>query len=476
MSKDLGQRLKTLRHQADWIGVREVKETSRYYLARNGKIEKSSTTIDHGLMVEVLVNGHFAYYGTSDTSDQALQAACDQAIDLARHMSSWKVFPFTPDHRSPAVGQYRAPLTTSLSQTTTGDIIGLLIDATQKMKVSDKIVNCRAEALVSEKESTFVSNTGSNIHQIIDSVLSNLSATAQDGSEIQTRTTGMPCQQGKFELLTRELLEREAERVGREALELLGAEQCPTGKYDLVLAPDQLYLQVHESIGHPLELDRILGDERNYAGWSFVQPSDFGKLQYGSPLLNVVFDPTVVGECASYAFDDTGLPATRQYLIKDGLLLRGLGGSDSQKRSNLPGVACARACSWNRPPIDRMANINIEPGETSFNQMIAGIERGIYMTTNRSWSIDDYRNKFQFGCEYAKLIENGKLTKTLKNPNYRGTTPTFWNSLKKVGDPSTFEIWGSPFCGKGEPNQGVLVGHAVPTCLFEGVEVFGGSA
>ncbi len=476
MSKNLGQRLKTLRHQADWIGVREVKETLKYYSARNGKVEKNTTTIDHGLMVEVLVDGHFAYCGTSDTSDQALQAACDQAVYLASHMSPWKVFPFTPEQRPLAVGKYQAPTTTPLSQSITSDVIGLLIEATQKMKISDKIVNCMAQAFLSEKESTFVSSTGSHTHQIIDSVASNLTATAQEGSEIQTRSTGMPCYQGGLELLNKALLEQEAERIAQDALDLLSADQCPTGVYDVVLAPDQLYLQVHESIGHPLELDRILGDERNYAGWSFVQPSDFGNLQYGSLLLNVVFDPTLVGEYASYAFDDTGHPATSQYLIKDGVLLRGLGGIDSQKRSNLPGVACTRASSWNRPPIDRIANVNIEPGDTSFNEMISGIERGIYMTTNRSWSIDDYRNKFQFGCEYARLIENGKLTKILKNPNYRGITPTFWKNLQKVGDASTFKVWGHPACGKGEPNQLVKVGHAVPTCLFQDIDVFGGSS
>jgi len=475
MSKNLKQSLKKLRHQADWIGIREVKETLKHYIARNGKMEKNTTTIDHGLMIEVLVDGQFAYYGTTDTSDQALQTACDRAVHLAHHMSSWKIFPFTSDHRPLAVGEYHSSIETPLNKATAGEIMEMLIDGTQKMKLSDKIVNCMGQALLSEKESTFVSSTGSHIHQVIFSVASSLAATAQEGSEIQTRSTGIPCHQGGLELVNRELIEREAERVGRESLELLKAEECPTGVYDLVLAPDQLYLQVHESIGHPLELDRILGDERNYAGWSFVQPSDFGKLQYGSSLLNVVFDPTLVGEYASYAFDDTGLPATRQYLIKEGILLRGLGGIDSQKRSSLPGVACSRASSWNRPPIDRMANINIAPGDTSFNEMISGVERGIYMTTNTSWSIDDYRNKFQFGCEYAQLIENGKLTKVLRNPNYRGTTKTFWHNLKKVGDTSTFEIWGSPGCGKGEPNQLIRVGHAVPVCLFGDVDVFGGS-
>jgi len=475
MPKDLYQRLLNLHHNADWIGIREVKEKFKYCIARNGKVEQNATMIDHGLMVEVLVAGQFAYYGTADMSDRSLQTACDRAISLAHHMSLRKIFPFTPAHRPLAVGDYQSPTTIPIHKEAPGEIMGLMIDATKKMKISDKIVNCLASALLSEKESTFVSTSGSQIHQVMSSIVSNLVATAQDGLEIQTRSTGVPCHQGGLETLSRELIEREAERVGRESLELLKAEQCPTGIYDLILAPDQLYLQVHESIGHPLELDRILGDERNFAGWSFVQPSDFGKLQYGSTLLNVVFDPTLVGEFSSFAFDDTGLLATKEYLIKDGVLLRGLGGIDSQIRSALPGVACTRASSWNRPPIDRIGNVNIEPGNSSFDEMISGVERGVYMTTNTSWSIDDYRKKFQFGCEYARLIENGKLTKILKNPNYRGVTTPFWNHLKKVGDSSTFGVWGSPGCGKGEPNQSIFVGHAVPTCLFENIDVFGGS-
>ena len=233
-------------------------------------------------------------------------------------------------------------------------------------------------------------------------------------------------------------------------------------------------LQIHESIGHPLELDRILGDERNYAGWSFVRPQDFGRLQYGSQLMNVTFDPAVAGEFASYAFDDCGNPATREYLIREGVLLRGLGSLESQARLGLPGVANFRAASWNRAPTDRMANINLEPGESSLEEMIAMTERGIVMQANRSWSIDDYRNKFQFGCEYARLVEDGRLTRVVKNANYRGVTTPFWNSLKAVARREEFALFGSPYCGKGEPSQIIRVGHASPPCLFAGVEVFGG--
>ena len=186
-------------------------------------------------------------------------------------------------------------------------------------------------------------------------------------------------------------------------------------------------------------------------------------------------NPTVPRQYASYSYDDNGCPATREYLIKDGILLRGLGGIESQARAQVPGVANARAASWNRPPIDRMANINLEPGDCSLGDMIASVERGVLMDSNRSWSIDDYRRKFQFGCEYAKMIEGGKITHTLRNPNYRGITLPFWHNLEKVGDEKTVAAYGSSYCGKGEPNQAIKVGHSSPACLFKKVEVFGGA-
>ena len=240
------------------------------------------------------------------------------------------------------------------------------------------------------------------------------------------------CQQVGAEFFKIENFEKSCDEVVQQAVELLSAPNCSDETTHVILAPDQMLLQIHESIGHPLELDRILGDERNYAGWSFVKPTDFGNLQYGSNLMNITFDPTLKGQNASYLFDDTGAPASKEYLIKDGKLLRGLGSLESQKRLGLSGVASQRATSWNRPPIDRMANVNLEPGTSSFDDMIKSVEKGVYMISNRSWSIDDYRNKFQFGCEYGKLIENGKVTKTVRNPNYRGVTTPFWNNLKMV--------------------------------------------
>jgi len=347
--------------------------------------------------------------------------------------------------------------------------------AAQALKQDPRIVDWSAALWLTRREQVLITSDGAEIRQRFDYILPTLRAVAADDHDSQMRGWGRDMvRQGGLEVLDLEGFEAAAQRIGREAIELLEAPNCPSETTEIVLAPDQMALQIHESIGHPLELDRILGDERNYAGTSFVTPDMFGSYAYGSPLLNVTFDPSVPGEVASYTYDDTGTKAQRDFLIKDGILVRGIGGRASQARSQLPGIAVERACHWDRPPIDRMANLNVEPGEGSLEDVIAPIERGVYMETNRSWSIDDSRNKFQFGCEYGRMIENGRLTHVVKNPSYRGISAKFWRALSGVGGTETRGIAGTPFCGKGEPNQGIRVGHASPVCRFSGIDVFGG--
>ena len=344
------------------------------------------------------------------------------------------------------------------------------------MKVSDKILDAKATAALMETESKLVSSSGADVEQKTLVVASGMEAVASHLNVIQKRSNDgylARTYQTGLELISEDNYLETAQRVGEEAQELVLADVCPAERMSLVLAPDQMMLQIHESIGHPLELDRILGDERNYAGSSFVKLKDFGRLKYGSEVMNVTFDPTLEGELASYGFDDGGERAEKTYIIEKGILKTALGSRESRLRAGVPGVANFRSSSWNRAPIDRIANLNLEAGDSSFDDIIGAVERGVFMRSNLSWSIDDYRNKFQFGCEYAQLIENGKLTKTLRNPNYRGVTTPFWNSLRMVGDRDTFQIYGTPHCGKGEPNQLIQVGHASPVCLFDNIEVFG---
>ncbi len=460
---------------AEYISLREVRSRTITVSVRNEVFEGLSNTEDHGVMVEVMMNGQFAYGATNSFDPAEIVKCAEEAKLQAIEASRFSLSKFSFDERPATVGEYRSPGEKGIDSFHPAEPTKMLMALSNEMKVHEHIITRTAYLYLTEMDTHFVASNGADVKQKILRTAVGISATAQSEKGTQRRSFGddQSSQFGleKFDI---EKLLVEAKRVATEAMELLEADECPTETMDLILAPDQLYLQIHESIGHPLELDRILGDERNYAGWSFVKPSDFGSLQYGSKLMNISFDPTMVGQNASYFSDDIGNLATKEYLIKDGLLLRGLGSLESQKRLNLPGVASQRATSWNRAPIDRMANVNLEPGTSTLEEMIKSVKRGIFMQSNRSWSIDDYRNKFQFGCEYARLIEDGKLTKVVKNPNYRGITAPFWNQLKMVGDESTFEVGGLSNCGKGEPNQVIFVGHASPTCLFSNIEVFGG--
>ena len=471
---NLKEKLKKINVKSDWIGLREVREKNTYRVVRDMKPQANQSNETHGIMVEVLSNGQFGYYGSNSTDLKSLQYAAEKALEQAQIASKYSIHSFTKDARPKAVGTYISSFKDNVNTINAGELNNLLVESNNALKVSDKIVSVSSYGIITETEFNYVCSDDSEVRQNFLIVNTDFSATAQKDNIFQRRTGGRSGHQIGMEVFNENNIINLCNAIGEEAIELLSAEECPTGKMDLVLDSDQMMLQIHESIGHAIEIDRILGDERNYAGWSFVKLEDFGNLQYGSDIMNVTFDPTVENELASYAFDDGGMKAKREFIIKDGILVRGLGGKESQIRSSVPGVANFRASSWNRAPIDRMANLNLEPGDSTFDQIINSIDNGVFMKTNRSWSIDDYRNKFQFGCEYGQLIENGKLTKTVKNPNYRGISTPFWNNLQLVGNRDTFGIHGTPNCGKGEPNQVIRVGHASPICLFNNIEVFGG--
>jgi len=473
----LRQRFAALRSTAELFSLRHVKQSQQSLSVRRNVAEPPFFSQDEGAMLTVRVNGVEAYAATADLSQAGLQRALEQAEALARRIKASSLLDLSGqtapsgrhDHVSPNFEQSLPNL---------ADCLELLAAESASVPRDERLVDWQASLGFSVVEQTYLNSAGAELRHAQRFIYPGLGVTASDGQDSQSRSLGRENfgQQGGFEVVERCGLVGAARRVADEAVQLLLAPNTPGGKRDLLLMPDQMMLQIHESIGHPLELDRILGDERNYAGTSFVRASDFGHLQYGSKLLNVTFDPTIPEELASYSFDDDGTPASKQFLIREGLLVRPLGGALSQQRSGLDGVANSRACSWNRAPIDRMANLNIEPGEQTLAQLIAGIEHGILMRTNRSWSIDDARNKFQFGCEWGQLIENGELKGVVKNPNYRGISADFWRNLSAVGDRSTFQVLGTPNCGKGEPNQVVRVGHASPACVFRQIDVFGGVA
>ncbi|ALG67017.1 TldD/PmbA family protein [Beggiatoa leptomitoformis] len=477
MRELLQHRFNQLLPPVDFCALRYVAERSEKLIVRQDIAEPPQRWIDAGVMISVMHNGGLGYAATSDLSETGLKRAIQQACDWAECTRGRLVTGLDSVVMSHQQGEYHSPVGQAWETLNLQEKYALLQEESQHCKIDERIVDWEAELWSVNTEQLYLTNQGGHVYQTTHLIIPNISVTANAGMDTQRRSFGgqVFARQGGLEVLAEMGFHRSGHRLAEEALQLLTAPNCPTDTRDVLLMPDQMVLQIHESIGHPLELDRILGDERNYAGTSFVTQEMFGHYQYGSSLLNVTYNPTVRGEFASFCYDDEGLAADKTYLIREGILINPLGSTSSQARAQMSGVANARASSWNRPPIDRMANINLETGDSSLADMIARTERGILMQSNVSWSIDDSRNKFQFGCEWGQLIDNGQLTDVVKNPNYRGISATFWRNLQAVGNADTFQVLGVPYCGKGEPNQLIRVGHATPACLFSNIDVFGGA-
>ncbi len=476
----LASRFNKIAPAVDFWSLRIVNEHSQRMSVRQDILQPLQSNNSAGVMLTIIIGDGIGYAATSDVTESGLKTAIAKASDIANYSNSKLIFSASSMARPTQSGQYTTPVTVSWDSTTLKEKIAMLQDNCAALKIDDKIVDWQSYLSHTQSDSLLITSDDIRIEQSFQTIAPGLVAVANEGTKTQIRTGGGSgtARQGGLEQLV--LLQfqntQTAQNTANEALQLLQAPECPTGTLDILLKPGQMMLQIHESIGHPLELDRILGDERNYAGTSFVTQDMFGEYQYGSELLNITFDPTRSSELASYGFDDDGTPATKEYIIKDGLLKTPLGGATSQARAEMNGVANSRACSWNRPTIDRMANLNLETSDNNLETLIESIEDGVLMDSNSSWSIDDSRNKFQFGCEFGQVIKKGELKELVRNPNYRGISATFWRNLSMVGDDSTFDILGTPNCGKGEPNQVIAVGHASPACVFKNVEIFGGDA
>ena len=462
-TRELSAGFAALRSTAPFWSLRYHEEKRASHAMRQDTLEPPRISLDRGAMLTAVTEGGYGYCATSDLSPGGLQNALDRATQWADATKGRSAYRFNPSEMPAPRGAYA---TEALREPPSkGEMQDLLARECSAAKIDDRIVERYAALELIDEARIYLTNTGGEVTQRFRFTLPHMRVTANEGVETQSRSLDH-ARQGGFEQLEQAGFAGSGERLAHEALRLLAAPNCPSGRMDLLLMPDQMMLQIHESIGHPLELDRISGDERNYAGTSFVTPDMVGSYRYGSDLLSVTYDP-LGGELATYAFDDDGFEARKAFLIRNGILVSALGG---------PGVANSRASGWNRPPIHRMANLNVEPGSSTLEDMIASVRRGVLMRTNVSWSIDDSRNKFQFGCEWGELIEDGRRRGVVKNPNYRGVSATFWRSLRAVGGPASFEVHGTLYCGKGEPNQAIHCGHAAPPCLFSDVEVFGGQS
>jgi TldD protein len=442
--------------------------------ARNGMLERLAQNESAGVGVRALIGSSWGFFATPDPSREAATRAGHEAAAIAK--ASAVVAGPPVDLADVGVAQAHwdsgweeHPFDIALSER--GD---LLVGVTATMKAVDGVGVASAYMHAWDTQKWFVSSQGHRISQHLVECGTSMEATAVGEAETQRRSYGgiggIWGTRG-YEMIRAADLAGNAQRVGEEAVELLSAPECPSGTTDLILGREQLALQIHESVGHAIELDRILGWEAAFAGTSFLDLDQLGRFRYGSDLMNITADATLPGALGSFGYDDEGTPAQRVDIVKDGTWVGVLSGRDSAHVAGLPPGGMVRGDGWNRLPMVRMTNVGLLPGESSLEEIIAATDDGIYMETNRSWSIDDKRLNFQFGCEVGHEVKHGKLGRLLRNPTYTGITPRFWASLDMLGGPDEWVFWGTPNCGKGQPQQLGHTGHPAVPGRFRGVRV-----
>jgi len=456
----------------------EVRVLRRRYQGINVKNESVESLIDHteeGIGIRVIVNGAWGFAGTSDLQRDKILESAKRAIQVAKASSLAKKEDVILSPAPKIIATWSNNVKINPFDVSLDKKVSLLIESAKIMgKIRDVKI---AEGSMDfwETEKLFVNSEGTEILQHIIESGGGISAYAIGEGELQRRSYpnsfGGQYETRGYELIEEIDLLNNAQRVAEEASALLDAPQCPSITTTLILDGSQVALQVHESIGHPIELDRILGMEASYAGTSFISIGDRGKLKYGSKIMNVSADATLPGGLGSFGYDDEGVPAQRIEVIREGVLQNFLTNRETAYILGETSNGTCRADGWGNIPLIRMTNINLESGEGTLEDLIRDTEDGIFMSTNKSWSIDDRRLNFQFGLEIAWEIKNGKLMGILKNPNYTGITPEFWSSLDAVCGPGEWRIWGVPNCGKGQPGQIAHVGHGTAPARFRNVRV-----
>ncbi|HEY2092619.1 MAG TPA: TldD/PmbA family protein [Thermoanaerobaculia bacterium] len=460
---------------ARYADIRHTATHQQHVKVRNGEVDHLSSTVDRAIGVRVLVGNGWGFAASSDTSEASLRETAKRALEVAAASNIASTQQISLSEIEPHVATWASHYEIDPWSIPIEKKIDHLMNATEPMRSDPRIHQASGEISCYRQEKTFASTLGSFIEQTTTEMGGGIEAVAIDGSEFQRRTYPNPFggdfQAEGWEFIERLDLARKGLQVRDEALALLAAPKAPAGRFDLIVGSAQLALQVHESCGHPTELDRAMGLEISLAGGSFLQPDMLGKFRYGSDLVTIVADATVPGALGSFAFDDDGVPAQRFPLIDRGIFVDYLTGRDTAPSLGRKSNGTVRAESAARIPIIRMTNINLEAGTTPLADIIADTKRGVLVETNKSWSIDDVRLNFQFGCEVAYEIVDGKLGRLLKNPLYTGITPEFWRSCDAVADRASWQIWGLPNCGKGDPMQTMRVAHGAPAARFRNVEM-----
>jgi TldD protein len=465
---------------ASYADVRIGDDRQRALSTKNGKLGSASDTESLGIGVRIIADGAWGFAASEDLSRAAVEAAASRAVQIAKASARVKQRDVQLAPEKSAAAEWTTPFAIDPFTVSVEQNLALLLEIDAELRSVKGVTLAETNMNFRREEQWFASSQGSRIHQTKYTCGAGYAAYAFAGSEIQKRSYptsfGGQWQNRGYELIRELKLVENARRVGEEAVALLEADQCPEGVFDLILDGSQLALQIHESVGHPIELDRVLGMEANFAGTSFLTLDKLRHLRYGSELVNIVADAREEHGpgLGTFAFDEEGVPAQSTPIITNGLFTGYLSSRETapmigSERSG----GTLRAEGWNRLPIIRMTNVSILPGQRPLTreQLIAGTDNGVYLETNRSWSIDDKRYNFQFGTEIGWEVKHGKRTRLLKNPSYSGITTEFWNSMNAICSREEWVLWGIPHCGKGQPQQVMGTGHGAAPARFRDVKV-----
>ena len=461
---------------ADYADARLVSEEQESLTVKNQQMEGIDRSFSQGVGIRVLVGGYWGFAATARTEEPEIVRTAALAVSIARAAARLPMEPVRLAEVQPVTATWSTSFQEDPFTVPLDEKVALLMEASRRMQEVKGLSFAETSLDFYRRRTFFASTEGAAIEQTILNSGGGIEATAIADGELQRRSFPNSfrghLRAAGYEHIRSLTLVQEAERVAGEAVDLLTAKDCPSEVTTVVLDSNQTVLQVHESVGHPLELDRVLKMEEAYAGTSFVSPEDRGKLRYASEKVSITADATLPGGLGTFGFDDEGVPAQRVPLIEEGVFQNFISSRETAAMIGLPASSGAmRADGWQNLPLIRMTNINLEPGEGTLAEIIGDTKDGLYMNTNTSWSIDDKRVNFQFGCEIAWRIRDGKLTEIYKNPNYTGITTEFWGSCDAVGGSDEWVVWGTPNCGKGQPGQVARVGHATSPARFRNVQV-----
>jgi len=459
---------------ASYCDVRLVETNQERFVVRTGVVDTISNDESLGIGVRVLVDGSWGFASTNIISPAEVDRVTGLAVEIARASAQTSNGPVSLGPAVTSRGVYTTPVRIDPFSVSPEEKMGLLLEADQRMSSVKGISAGTGNLIFSRERKTFANSEGAHVEQTIYEAGGGIMATARGSGEVQRRSYPQSMRQqgcAGWEFVDAMDLAGNAERTATEAVALLTADQCPSGVTTLIVGASQLGLQIHESCGHAIELDRVLGSEAAYAGTSFLTTDKLNNFQYGSEHVNITADSVRLPGLGSYGWDDEGVPAQSTPVVEAGRFVGYLTSRETAYGLGLPPNGSMRAASWNRIPLIRMNNVSLEPGNWTLEDLIADTDDGILMEMNRSWSIDDRRFNFQFGTETGYEIKNGKLGKLLKNCTYTGITPEFWNSCDAVCNESQWTMWGIPNCGKGQPGQLGHTGHGAAPARFRNIQV-----